>query len=96
MTELVDGNPSQKSHIKTLMRIGYDLNSAIADIIDNSLSSQATKISVSCPPDLDKPVILINDNGWGMTEAELLQNMRIGCKDPSQEREIKDTTAIQI
>ena len=90
MPELVDGNPSPKSHIKTLMRIGYDLNSAIADIIDNSLSSQATKISVSCPPDLDKPVILINDNGWGMTEAELLQNMRIGCKDPSQEREIKD------
>ena len=90
MPELVNGNPSPKSHIKTLMRIGYDLNSAIADIIDNSLSSEATTISVTCPPDSPEPVILISDNGLGMTEEELLLNMRIGCKDPSQEREAKD------
>lgn len=90
MPELVNGNPSPRSHIKTLMRIGYDLNSAIADIIDNSITSRATSVSISCPPDSEEPIILISDNGCGMSEIDLLQNMRIGCKDPSQEREIKD------
>ena len=90
MPELVNGNPSPRSHIKTLMRIGYDLNSAVADIIDNSITAEATAISISCPPDIEKPIILISDNGYGMSEIELLQNMRIGCKDPSQEREVKD------
>tara|TARA_B100000780_G_C21126501_1_gene457269 strand:- start:6037 stop:7401 length:1365 start_codon:yes stop_codon:yes gene_type:complete len=90
MPELVNGNPSPSSHIKTLMRIGYDLNSAVADIIDNSITSEATTISITCPPGLKEPVILISDNGCGMAEADLLQNMRIGCKDPSQEREVKD------
>ena len=90
MPEIVNGNPSPRSHIKTLMRIGYDLNSAIADIIDNSITAQASSISISCPPDTDKPVILINDNGIGMNEDDLLQNMRIGCKDPSSERDKND------
>ena len=30
-----DMSPEPRSHIKTLMKIGYDLNSAIADIIEN-------------------------------------------------------------
>ena len=90
MPEVVNGNPSPRSHIKTLMRIGYDLNSAIADIIDNSITAEASSITITCPPDAEIPVILINDNGLGMKEAELLQNMRIGCKDPSLEREKND------
>ena len=90
MPELVNGNPSPKSHIKTLMRIGYDLNSAVADIIDNSISAEASEIAVACPPDSSEPYILISDNGIGMNEGELIENMRIGCKDPSLERDLKD------
>jgi len=90
MPELVNGNPSPRSHIKTLMRIGYDLNSAVADIIDNSITSEATAISITCPPDSKEPIISISDNGCGMSEIDLLQNMRIGCKDPSHQRDEKD------
>ena len=43
-----DMSPEPRSHIKTLMKIGYDLNSAIADIIDNSITAQAKNIYVSC------------------------------------------------
>ncbi len=90
MPELVDGNPSPKSHIKTLMRIGYDLNSAIADVIDNSISANAKLISIKCPPSAKDPIITISDDGYGMSENELISNMRIGCKDPNDDRSEND------
>ena len=54
-----DMSPQPRSHIKTLMRIGYDLNSAIADIIDNSLTAKATQISITCPSEIDHPYLSI-------------------------------------
>ena len=85
-----DMSPEPRSHIKTLMKIGYDLNSAIADIIDNSVSAKASKISIICPSETDNPFISIVDDGIGMDPEELIQNMRIGCKDPNEKRESGD------
>ena len=85
-----DMSPEPKSHIKTLMRIGYDFNSAIADIIDNSITAKAKKINIICPPETDNPFLTIVDNGIGMEPEELIQNMRIGCKDPNQKRDAGD------
>uniref|UniRef100_UPI00232D965C ATP-binding protein n=1 Tax=Acinetobacter baumannii TaxID=470 RepID=UPI00232D965C len=66
MPKVIDHSPSPKSHIKTLMRIGYTLNSAVADVIDNSITAGAGSIEVYAPPGLDEPVISIIDNGCGM------------------------------
>jgi len=68
------------------MRIGYTLNSAVADVIDNSITAGASSISIYAPPGLEDPVISILDDGCGMNLDELTQNMRIGCKDPSNKR----------
>ena len=83
-------SPQPRSHIKTLMRIGYNLNSAIADIIDNSITAKASKISITCPSESDEPFVSFVDNGEGMSPSELIQNMRIGCKDPNEKRESGD------
>lgn len=90
MTRVIDQSPDPKSHVKTLMRIGYTLNSAVADVIDNSIAAGAKKIEVYAPPGLDDPIISILDDGWGMAPEELIQNMRIGCRDPEEEREKGD------
>lgn len=87
---VVDKSPSPKSHIKTLMRIGYTLNSAVADIIDNSITAGAKTIDVISPPGLEEPLINISDDGCGMSLDDLIENMRIGCKDPNQDREKGD------
>jgi hypothetical protein len=89
MPEIVDGMPQPKSHIKTLTKIGYDLNSAISDIIDNSITALASEINIKCPPS-DNPYVLISDDGHGMDLQELLENMKIGCKDPDDDRELHD------
>ena len=80
--------PSAGSHIKTLGKIGYNLNTAISDIIDNSISAESSNIRISF--DHVKRIITILDDGYGMERDELKQNMVIGCKDPSDVREKND------
>lgn len=86
MPRIIDRAPDPKSHIKTLTRIGYTLNSAVADIIDNSLTAGASYVDIYSPPGIEDPLISILDDGCGMTLEELAENMRIGCKDPGEER----------
>ncbi len=90
MSRVKDLSPDPKSHIKTLMKIGYSLSSAVADILDNSITASSKKIEIYAPPGLDEPIISILDDGHGMSADELIHNMRIGCKDPSIEREKGD------
>lgn len=90
MPRKIDGSPSPQSHIKTLMRIGYDFCTAVADIVDNSISAESTSVKISCPPGQSHPYLRISDDGYGMCESELLNNMRIGCKDPSVDRDLGD------
>lgn len=86
----LNASPSPKAHIKTLMKIGYDFCTALSDIIDNSISAESSSIHIHAQPGLSSPFISITDNGHGMEENELINNMRIGCKDPSERRELSD------
>ena len=86
----ISAAPEPKNHIKTLMRIGYDFNSAIADILDNSITAESTEIDINVKFNETDPLLLISDNGHGMTEDELLENMKVSCKDPDESREIGD------
>ncbi|MDB4634105.1 ATP-binding protein [Rubripirellula sp.] len=72
------------------MRIGYTLNSAVADIVDNSIAAGAKTIEIFSPPGMSQPMISILDDGSGMSLEELTENMRIGCKDPDAERQKGD------
>lgn len=90
MPKIIDQSPSPRSHIKTLMRIGYTLNSAVSDILDNSLAAQASNVHIYAPPGRDHPIFSLLDDGFGMTPSELIHNMRIACKDPDLEREVGD------
>ena len=42
----INGSPSPKAHIKTLMKIGYDFCTAVADIADNSISAECSNIRI--------------------------------------------------
>ena len=90
MSRFTNLAPDPNSHVKTLMRIGYNMSSAVSDILDNSLTAESKNIEIYSPPGLDEPLISILDDGYGMDEKELLQNMRIGCKDPNAERRSGD------
>lgn len=65
---------------------GYDFNTAIADIIDNSITAKATKVDVSINITPKEEIkVVIADNGCGMDVNGLRNAMKYG----SQERENK-------
>ena len=86
MSHHVDASPDPRSHIKTLMRIGYTMPSAVSDILDNSITAEARNIEIFSLPGEKETSISITDDGKGMSAEELINNMKIGCKDPGDER----------
>jgi hypothetical protein len=66
--------------------LGYSPETAIADLLDNSISAGATEIDIVCTPALIDPVLAIIDNGQGMDGDQLMAAMRHGGTDPHQAR----------
>lgn len=90
MANIVQASPSPALEIKTLMRIGYNFNSALADILDNSITAKASQVSIEALPGGTSPAVTIVDDGKGMTKAELINCMRLSCKDAEESREDGD------
>ena len=82
--------PEASSMIETFRAIGYNIETAIADIIDNSISANAKNICINFEWKGSKTWLSIKDDGIGMNDAELIQAMRPGSKNPLQERNQKD------
>lgn len=82
--------PNPKSTINSYRSFGYNLSTAIADIIDNSISANADSISISYKWSGQDSFIYIKDNGDGMNKDELVLAMTPGSKDPEDERQEKD------
>ncbi|WP_052134436.1 ATP-binding protein [Collimonas arenae] len=69
--------------------IGYSLESALADLIDNSISAKAKRINIEFRPS-DVPYIAIIDDGEGMSKDALESAMRHGSTNPLQMRHKDD------
>ncbi len=80
-------------HAPTLMEstraIGYSIESAIADIIDNSVAAQADRVDIDFFP-IGESYISILDNGVGMTKEELIVAMQYGSRSPLDTRSEND------
>ena len=84
-------HPPSAACLSASMRdLGYSLETAIADLIDNSISAGADRIDIVCDVSGEDPLVAILDNGMGMTECELLAAMRHGTENPRRNRSPKD------
>jgi len=82
--------PRASALVESLRDIGYSLQTAVADVIDNSLTAGARRIELLADTDAEAPVIGILDDGAGMTETDLLEAMRPGSRSPVEERAVTD------
>lgn len=82
--------PNPKSTINSYRSFGYNLSTAIADIIDNSISANADEIRLEYKWNGKDSFISISDNGIGMNKDELVIAMTPGSKDPEEERHEND------
>ncbi|QHE51678.1 ATP-binding protein [Pontibacillus sp. HMF3514] len=74
--------PHAKRTIEGLRDTGYDFNTAIADIIDNSIAANASLINIDSEMDFEGNItIYICDNGTGMSEEGLDKAMTYGSPE---------------
>jgi len=82
--------PRAASLIESLRAFGYELPTALADLVDNSITAAARHVWIDFHWDGDSSVISVTDDGRGMTAGELVSAMRPGSQNPLQPRAPND------
>lgn len=72
--------------IESMRDIGYTLETALADIVDNSITAGSSNIKLFASIARASPQIAILDDGQGMDSDEILTAMRMGSRSPLEER----------
>lgn len=90
MPDYLNVQPSPSALVQSLRDIGYSMESAIADVIDNSITAKAKNIHVNFAWNNENPWIAIVDDGYGMSPAELTDAMRLGSRNPLEDRNDED------
>lgn len=84
-------NPEPSVLIESLRDIGYSVDTAIADIVDNSISAGAEKIAITMLSDkAGRLFVEIRDDGQGLTKDRLFEAMRLGSTNPRRARSVGD------
>lgn len=83
--------PDAENMINAMRALGYSFKTALADIIDNSVSASASRLDIITPPTaMEEQFLAILDNGCGMTQADLLAAMKHAGKSPKSVRSKDD------
>lgn len=83
--------PVASTLMGSLRSMGYSFESAVADVIDNSISAHATFVKVLFPTNpLEPTAVGILDDGEGMSDEKLFEAMRYGSMASETERDEDD------
>lgn len=83
-------NPNPEFLIKSIAEQGYSLETALADLMDNSITANASRIEVLTKIDEEPFSLFLSDNGKGMSKESLKRNMQFPSKSPEDSRESND------
>ena len=90
MSKNINLSPHPAALIESLRSIGYTAETALADIIDNSITANASRVSIQFRWKEAESWIAIVDDGSGMSAEELTNAMRFGSSSPLADREKHD------
>lgn len=80
MTEPIHVAPSARRLTGSLRDVGYSFESAVADIVDNSITSGAEQVSINIVFEGKDSFVAISDDGRGMSGETLNEAMRFGSR----------------
>lgn len=86
----IDIPPKPSALIASLRGLGYSPETALADLIDNSITAGSTAVEIDLQWSGGIPTAAIMDNGGGMNEARLIDAMRLGGDGPDSIRDEAD------
>ena len=83
--------PKASTLMGSLRSMGYSFESAVADVVDNSISAHAQNVRILFPTNpMDELALGILDDGDGMAADVLFEAMRYGCLSAEVERSEDD------
>lgn len=85
-----DAIPEASSMVETFRAIGYGIEAAVADLVDNSIAAKANTVWINFEFNGPKSWLSVKDDGRGMSNEELIQAMRPGSKNPLSDRSPQD------
>jgi Histidine kinase-, DNA gyrase B-, and HSP90-like ATPase len=83
-------NPHPAGTIESLRSLGYSTEAAIADLVDNSIAADAGRMDVTFTWDGRDSWVAVTDDGYGMSESELVTAMTIAARGPGTPRTPQD------
>lgn len=86
----VDAPPKASTLIESMRDIGYSLETALADVVDNSITAGATTVHIHVDSTGSDARIGIVDDGKGMARSDLIDAMRLGSRHPLESRASHD------
>ena len=76
--------PEANILMNCMRAMGYTFESAVADVIDNSICAGAQNIKILMPLSPLEKDVCIFDDGSGMSPAELMEAMKYGSNVPDR------------
>ena len=86
MSKIIKNPPASDVLMRSIRSIGYSFKTALADVLDNSISAKAKNIYIFSPFDEDVYISILDD-GIGMDKEELLNAMKYGSNRDSYGKE---------
>lgn len=90
MNKLRENKPTADVLMNSMRAMGYSFESAVADVIDNSISAGANIVQVKFPIDPMDNFVAICDDGCGMNSAQLFDAMKYGSEQKKDCRDEND------
>lgn len=86
----IEITPSPAALLRSLRGLGYSPETALADLIDNSLAAGARNVQVALSWRDGEPLVEVLDDGAGMGFDRLVEAMRFGGSGPDADRDEGD------
>lgn len=82
--------PAPAPFVRSIAEQGYTLSTALADLIDNSITAGATRVEILFNKKKRPFQLLVADNGMGMSSDQLEKNMQFPSNDMELVRAPRD------
>lgn len=89
----LDNPPRPSSMVDGMRNIGYTPQTALADLVDNSITAESKSIFIRILPSTSEAAggyVVVEDNGKGMSPGRLVEAMRWGGDGPTKDRDPSD------
>lgn len=83
-----DFSPDPLALLESNRNLGYSIEEAVADLIDNSITAEATRITISIDWNEGNPIFKLHDNGKGMSEKKLIDSFKLGSLEQRNPKDL--------